>query len=119
MRPNKYGAKKTQIDGIWFDSKAEALHYLLLKDRQRKGEITGLRLQPEYVLVVSGLKVGSITLDFGFFENGQYVVDDRKGVKPRDWPLRSKLFMALNPDIELRVNGVAAKTPKPPKARAA
>lgn len=112
---NKYRAKKTQIDGMWFDSKAEAMRYLVLKDRQRKGEISGLTLQPAFNLVVNDKLVSSYTADFGYLENKRPIVDDTKGVKARDWPIRSKLFMALFPHIELRVNGVAAKKPKPPK----
>lgn len=116
---NKYHAKKTQFHGITFDSKAEGLHYLVLLDRQRKGEISEIELQPEFKLVVRGVVVGAYTPDFLYLEGPQLVADDTKGFKARDWPLRSKLFMALNPDIELRVNGVAAKKPTRLKAKAA
>lgn len=118
MRPNKYGAKKTQIDGIWFDSKAEGMHYLVLRDRERKGEINLLHSQREFPLVVNGFRVGSYTVDFCYTENGVAVADEVKGFKARDWSIRSKLFMALHPAIELRVNGVAAKRPKAPKVEA-
>ena len=113
---NKYNAKKTQIDRIWFDSKAESLRYLLLKDRQRKGEISQLCLQPMFWLIVDGVIVGTYTPDFGFTENLRAVVDDTKGgYRQEAFALRAKLFMALYPDIELRVNGVALKRPKPPE----
>lgn len=115
-RRNKYNARKVELDGHTFDSAKEANRYVFLKHRQRIGEITGLTIQPEFNLVVNGLKVSSYKADFGYFENGQAVIDDTKGFKARDWPLRSKLFMALFPHIELRVNGIKAKAPKPPKS---
>lgn len=118
-RANKFGAKKTRIDGIVFDSKAEAMHYLVLKDRQRKGEISDLSLQPKFYLVVNGLKVGTYTPDFMYQEGGQWVAVDVKGFKARDFALRSKLFMALHPHIQLRVNGLPAKKPTYLKEKAA
>lgn len=39
--PNKYGAKKTVVDGVTFDSKAEARRYQQLKLMQQAGEIIG------------------------------------------------------------------------------
>ena len=112
MTRNKFGAKKTQIDGIVFDSKAEALHYLLLKDRQRKGQISHLSLQPKFYLVVNGLKIGAYTPDFLYIEGQKWVAEDTKGVKTEAFALRAKLFQALHPHIELRVNGIAAKALK-------
>ncbi len=35
-RRNKYGAKKTTLDGITFDSKAEARYYAALKQREKQ-----------------------------------------------------------------------------------
>ncbi len=109
---NKFHARKTQIDGIWFDSKAEGLHYLLLKDRQRKGEIRDLELQPKFRLNLLGQHIGFYTPDFLYVERGKQIAEDTKGVKTEAFQLRSKVFMALFPTIELRINGVASKRPK-------
>lgn len=109
---NKYGARKTTIHGHTFPSKAEAMRYLVLRDRERKGEITGLMLQPKFDLIVNGMKVGTYTGDFEHFEGKQRVCEETKGVKTEAYQLRAKLFMALHPHIELRVNGVPAKRPK-------
>jgi hypothetical protein len=71
-------------------------------------------------LVVNGKAVGKYTPDFSYYEAGNYVCEDTKGVKTEAFALRAKLFQALYPDIELRVNGVAAKRPKalkPPKPK--
>ena len=48
---NKYHAKKVVFDGITFDSRKEGLYYLKLKDMERRGEISNLRLQIPYELL--------------------------------------------------------------------
>lgn len=112
---NKYGVKKVYLDGYTFDSPSEAKRYILLKHRQNSGEISGLAIHPQFTLTVNGVVVGRYTADFSYFEKGQYTVDEKKGFRARDWPLRSRVFMALHPDVKLIVNGVPAKKPKPPK----
>lgn len=47
----KYRAKKVTIDRIEFDSKKEAERYLVLKSKERNGEITDLQLQVPFVLI--------------------------------------------------------------------
>src|SRR3954466_12209619 len=49
-RRSKYGAIRTEVDGIVFDSKREAARYQELKALERAGEISGLCLQPSYCL---------------------------------------------------------------------
>lgn len=43
-KKSKYGAVKTEVDGIKFDSKHEALRYQELRLLEQAGEITNLRL---------------------------------------------------------------------------
>ena len=50
---NKYRNKITYINGMKFDSKKEAMHYLILRDRLEKGEIENLRMQVSYELLPS------------------------------------------------------------------
>lgn len=47
---SKYGAKKVEIDGHVFDSLAEGRRYQDLKRLEAQKIITGLELQPVYVL---------------------------------------------------------------------
>lgn len=47
---SKYGATKTTVDGVVFDSKREAHRYQELKLMQQSGQIRELRWQPRYVL---------------------------------------------------------------------
>ena len=98
---SKFGAKKTEVDGIIFDSKREATRYYDLRVMQSAGLITGLTLQVRYDLVVNGEKIGRYTSDFNYYENGQLVVEDTKGVKTRDYVLRKKLMKAIY-GIEIR-----------------
>ena len=55
---SKYGAVKTVVDGIAFDSKAEARRYRELWALWRAGEISGdLELQPEYEVRINGVAI--------------------------------------------------------------
>ena len=56
-RKNKFGAVRTEIDGISFASKAEAKYYSKLKLLERAGEISHLELQPKFPIVVDGAQV--------------------------------------------------------------
>ena len=50
---NKYGNKKTVVDGITFDSRKEAKRYQELKLLEKAGEIKDLRRQVKYELIPS------------------------------------------------------------------
>lgn len=50
-RESKYGAKKTVVNGIMFDSAKEANRWGELRLLERAGEIKNLRRQVEYVLI--------------------------------------------------------------------
>ena len=94
-RRNKYGAKKTTVCGITFDSKQESQDYLKLLARQQTGEISDLQTQVRYNLIVNDIKIGRYTADFTYRENGQLVVADSKGCPSRDYSLRKKLMLAI------------------------
>ncbi len=62
---NKYRNRKTVVDGITFDSKAESERYCELKLLLRSGKIANLKLQPEYTIQESfttteGVKIPAI-----------------------------------------------------------
>ncbi len=92
---SKYGAKKTVVDGITFDSQAEATRYGVLKVIQASGLITGLRLQVPYQITVNGKKVCRYVADFVYIENGKEVVEDVKGMKTPVYNLKKKLMEAV------------------------
>ena len=115
MIMRKYRNKKIEFDGILFDSKKEGLYYLKLKDMQRNGEITNLRLQVPYELLpaiykdeIVHLKTKDKTIkklvqrpvtyvaDFVYTKDGQEYVIDVKGMRLPDYILKKKMMLALN-----------------------
>lgn len=97
---SKYHNRKTEIDGITFDSYKEATHYQELKLLEKAGVITDLVLQPRYELQpayeINGRKVRKIeyVADFEYFdtEKKQKVIEDVKGIKTDIYRLKKKLF---------------------------
>lgn len=100
---DKFSAKRTVVDGITFDSKREAARYLDLKAMERAGEITRLKLQPEFPLECGGNPVlirskgypngrrAKYVADFKYMRGTENVVEDVKGF---DTPL-SRLKRAM------------------------
>lgn len=93
---NKYGAKKTVVDGFIFDSKAEANYYHLLKMQG----ISNFKMQEEFLLQeafeIEGQKKQAIKYkaDFTFYKHGQLIkVVDVKGKRTADFNIKAKMFM--------------------------
>lgn len=84
---SKYNAKRVAVDGRTFDSRAEAEHYLILKDRQKRGEISGLECQRKFTIVEpqnygrKRIRERYYIADFVYYEKGKMVVEDVKGYK--------------------------------------
>lgn len=104
----KYGNRKTEVDGIRFDSKKEAVRYWELKMLERAGKISDLERQVKYVLIPAQYLDGKLkerqcvyVADFRYLENGQVVVEDTKGVRTKDYIIKRKLL--------LKVYGIAIK----------
>ena len=89
MAYRKYGNRKTVVDGIKFDSRAEA------------GVIRDLVLQPEFLLQDKFKHKGKTeravkyTADFKYFDilRGVYIVEDVKGVETEAFKIKRKLFL--------------------------
>lgn len=87
-RRNKYNAVKTVVDGITFDSKAEAARWSVLRLLEKAGAIRNLERQIKFPLEVStpdsGPKViGNYYADFVYWDNEKQttVIEDVKGFK--------------------------------------
>ena len=114
---SKYGNRKVEVDGITFDSVAEARRYGELCLLVLAGEIQELRCHPRYMLLepftdAAGQKVRAVhyTPDFDYLDarTGRRVAEDvkgRKGTITEAFTLRSKFFRHRYPGIELRVVG--------------
>lgn len=102
---NKYGAKKTEVNGIVFDSMAEAGRYKHLKRLEEVGKIESLELQPAFVLQPSfkhqGKTIRAITYkaDFKYTEGSEdgqkavVVVEDKKGFRTEVYKLKRKMLL--------------------------
>ena len=94
---NKYRNVKTEIDGIVFDSKREAGRYQELKMLERSKIITQLELQKTFELRVNGVLICKYRADFAYLDQqGREVIEDAKGVRTRDYLLKSKLMIACH-----------------------
>ena len=98
-KANKYNAKRVQIDGIWFDSKAEAKRYNELKLMEKARLINQLIVHPKYEIPPLTDEwdkiehICNVELDFYYWDDKKkyYVHQDVKG---QDNPL-SKLKRKL------------------------
>lgn len=92
---NKYGAIRTEVDGITFASRREAKHYQELKLRLKAGEITNLVLQPTYKIEINGQHICKVVLDFYYQEGGHEHTIDVKGRDNRVSKIKRKMVEAL------------------------
>lgn len=94
---NKYRNKPTEVDGIKFASKREAVRYSQLKLLERAGEISELARQPRFPLTVEGRLICTYVADF-FYKDArtqQGVIEDAKGVQTPAFKIKAKLFRAI------------------------
>ena len=97
---SKYGAKKTVVDGITFDSKWESERYGQLKAMERGGLVTELELQVPYIIEVNDQKICKYIADFRYkLEHAnntiEDIVEDAKGVETPEFKLKKKLMKAV------------------------
>ena len=107
---SKYGNKKTEIDGITFDSKKEANRYADLKICERCGIIKNLQRQVKYTLIRgqrwrSDGKKHRDTIyiaDFVYEDmDGNIIVEDVKGFRTDAYRIKRELMKMLY-DIEVQ-----------------
>lgn len=116
MWHSKYNAKKITTSDGTFDSKKEYNRWLVLKDMESKGEISELKRQikfellPKQILIEPRVKKGrkqkcelpvSYIADFTYKQNGDFIVEDAKGMRTPEYTLKRKLMKFLL-DIEVQ-----------------
>lgn len=100
---NKFGAIRTELDGIVFDSKAEAGYYAELMVLKRTGIVREVQLKPKFVLLLpyphpqTGKIVRGIAYIADFlvtYQDGRQEVVDVKSnaTKTSTYKLKKKLF---------------------------
>lgn len=102
-RKRKFQNIPCEIDGIKFDSRAEARRYNELKLLQREGSICKLELQPKFPLAINGQLICTYIADFSYELRGYRFIEDvkSKATKTPQYRIKMKLLKALT-GIEVR-----------------
>lgn len=103
-KKSKYGAVKTEVDGIMFDSKREASRYQELRLLEQAGEIANLRLQVPYILFQKNEHGRALKYIADFVYNddtGALVVEDAKGHSTDVYKIKRRLMAELK-GIEIK-----------------
>lgn len=111
-RRPKYGNRKTVYQGLEFDSVLERDRWIVLREAEADGRITGLRRQVSFELVPYQYEDRTRTLksgrtrtiravaefpvryvaDFVYFKQGAPVIEDTKGHRTTDYVVKRKLM---------------------------
>lgn len=95
---HKFHAVPTEVDGIRFDSKAEARYYLYLKAQQADGEVVGFLRQVPFHLP-GGVRY---VCDFqAFMADGTVRFIDVKGMETPAFKAKIRQLKALYPWAEI------------------
>lgn len=109
---NKFHARRTVVDGIRFDSRAEAVRYQELRLLERYGDVRELRMQVPFPLVVNGVKVATYRADFAYVDrDGQEVIEDVKGVRTPVYALKKRLMAACHGVEIVEIGQTKSKRP--------
>jgi hypothetical protein len=94
---SKYGAIKTQVDGITFDSKREAAFYQDLLLQKKAGVVVDIDRQHNFPIIINDFKVCIYRADFVVrMADGRVRVIDVKGFSNRIYSLKKKLMRAVH-----------------------
>lgn len=109
MSYNKFKNKKTEIDGIKFDSEMESHYYLYLKELKEEGVVVDFELQPIFILqegfIKDGKKIRPITYKADFkvtYIDGHIEVIDVKGKMTEEFKLKRKMLLYKYRDINFK-----------------
>ena len=95
-RQNKYHAQRVQLDGHWFASKREAKRYAELRLLEKLGDLTNLRLQVHFPVLINGIKVFTYIADFTYSDRDEIdCVEDAKGMRTEIYRLKKKCVEAM------------------------
>jgi hypothetical protein len=95
---SKYGAVRTQVDGIWFDSKREAERYLVLKMSREVGQVLWFARQARFLLPGPEEYVCDFIV---VWADGRVTVEDSKGFRTKEYRHKRRK-MLTNYGIEIR-----------------
>lgn len=95
--------KRTSPDGITFHSKAEKNRYLVLKSMMERGEISNLKTQVKYELILPDgrpvftpkNRVMKYIPDFVYTKDGKEIIEDVKGFHTKEGKIKIAVFEAI------------------------
>lgn len=112
---SKYRSKKITVNGETFDSHHEYERFCELQLLQRAGKVKDIQRQVKFVLIPTqrepdtigvrgGVKKGEVIekecaylADFTYYtDTGDYVVEDTKGVRTKDYIIKRKLMLYVH-----------------------
>jgi len=100
QKRSKYGAIKTEVDGITFHSRKEAARYQELKFLEAAGEISEIECQPKIEIIINDVHIAWYIADFRYLDNKteHEVIEDVKSEATKKLPvyrLKKKLVEAI------------------------
>lgn len=105
-KKSKYNSRKVWVDGIAFDSRAEADYYCTLKILLRVGKIDGFCRQARFIVTEgrNGEKGTEYVTDFVvFYPDGTYRIIDVKGVKTDVFKIKVKCLREKYPRLKIEL----------------
>jgi hypothetical protein len=97
---NKYKNKICYCNGIKFQSQDEMKRYVELRLLENMRMIKDLELQKKYEIIPPqrGEKAANYIADFAYtdVDTGEYIVEDVKGMKTREYILKRKLMLFVH-----------------------
>lgn len=108
-KPPKFGNKRVQVDGVWFDSKKEAEYIAVLQESERRGEIRSLKFRKvdcKLPIIVNGVPICAYYPDAIYVDvqtDRKVFVDVKSPITRKDpyYRLKVKLVKAVY-GIEVR-----------------
>ena len=97
----KYRNKKCVWKGQQFDSIRERDRFIILENEQQEGRITDLNRQVSFQLLPTQKdergkvieKPCCYVADFTYWKDGEFIVEDAKGVKTKEYRLKRKMLL--------------------------
>lgn len=106
VRTDARGKLERTYRGIVYASKAEVRYAAKLDLMKKAGKVSGWYRQPSFDLFVDEVRVGRYTPDFGVEEDASHIYYvEVKGRWTEASRLRFKLFRALYPNVDIRIEG--------------
>lgn len=93
----KYGNKKVEHAGLWFDSQLEKALFDLLSLKQRAGEIRDLAHHPGTVYLSEARVQYRPDFRFTNCENEEVEYAESKGFETSDWRIKRRLWQSYGP----------------------